>query len=70
MEFFGVELVGFNAESGKKLLLTLAPLPCCGRSAVPSRSRSSSPRSRSEILKGLGHAGIRVASTTIEIAVP
>jgi small-conductance mechanosensitive channel len=26
MEFFGVELVGFNAESGRKLLLTLAAI--------------------------------------------
>ena len=26
MEFFGVELVGFNAENGRKLLLTVAAI--------------------------------------------
>jgi len=26
MEYFGVELVGFSAESGRKLLLTLAAI--------------------------------------------
>lgn len=77
VELFGVELVGFNAENGRKLLLTLAALAllwalgrlhtvgigALGKAALEEMERRYFVKARDRYRA----AGIRVASATLEL---